>query len=338
MPYNPLVPNEANFVRGGTGDLVEMQDNFSDLAPLVSAYLISGTAPSADLQGFMLGSGTVGQFHIAVSGDRLRIDRISGGSVLQLVDFGQGAVDIRAFRAISGIDPTQTYHLVTRAYVDALTLDALATVDVTGAISGDLLRYDGTNWVDGRTQIAQLSDVALAGPVSGEALVYDGTQWVNQLVSGSGGGGSTTLSGLTDVFITSPVSGQALVFSGGSTWYNQTIVSDHGGLTGLGDDDHTQYSRADGTRPFTGTVSGIDPTLSGHLATKFYVDDTVATLSGLTISGAFNLPELLDVSDTATSSAVDGEVLTFSGGEWLNLAPTGGGGGGADILQVQIFS
>ena len=30
---------------------------------------------------------------------------------------------------------------------------------------------------------------------------------------------------------------------------------DHGGLTGLGDDDHTQYTLADGTRPFTGDQS-----------------------------------------------------------------------------------
>ena len=52
-------------------------------------------------------------------------------------------------------------------------------------------------------------------------------------------------------------------------------VTDHGALTGLSDDDHTQYSLADGTRAFTGTVSGITPTSSAHLATKGYVDNTV---------------------------------------------------------------
>jgi hypothetical protein len=53
-------------------------------------------------------------------------------------------------------------------------------------------------------------------------------------------------------------------------------VTDHGALGGLGDDDHSQYSRTDGTRPFSGTVSGVSPTSDAHLATKEYVDDTVA--------------------------------------------------------------
>lgn len=33
-------------------------------------------------------------------------------------------------------------------------------------------------------------------------------------------------------------------------------VTDHGSLTGLDDDDHTQYARVDGTRAFTATQSG----------------------------------------------------------------------------------
>ncbi len=49
-------------------------------------------------------------------------------------------------------------------------------------------------------------------------------------------------------------------------------TNDHGGLTGLGDDDHPQYILADGTRAFTGPVEGAEPTASGHLTTKNYVD------------------------------------------------------------------
>lgn len=47
---------------------------------------------------------------------------------------------------------------------------------------------------------------------------------------------------------------------------------DHGALTGKGDDDHTQYSKADGSRAFTGVVSGVTPTSGAHLATKAYTD------------------------------------------------------------------
>ena len=63
------------------------------------------------------------------------------------------------------------------------------------------------------------------------------------------------------------------------------IITDHGGLSGLSDDDHTIYSKADGTRAFTGTVSGVTPTSTAHLATKGYVDGAIVTdhggLSGL---------------------------------------------------------
>lgn len=53
---------------------------------------------------------------------------------------------------------------------------------------------------------------------------------------------------------------------------------DHGSIAGLGDDDHTQYSLADGSRAFTGTVSGVSPTSGAHLATKDYAD---SLLNGL---------------------------------------------------------
>jgi len=47
---------------------------------------------------------------------------------------------------------------------------------------------------------------------------------------------------------------------------------DHGALTGRGDDDHPLYTKADGTRAFSGVVAGIAPTEGTHLATKAYVD------------------------------------------------------------------
>jgi len=46
----------------------------------------------------------------------------------------------------------------------------------------------------------------------------------------------------------------------------------HGNLGGLGNDDHTQYSKADGTRDFSGAVKGIDGADPADLTTKNYVD------------------------------------------------------------------
>lgn len=62
---------------------------------------------------------------------------------------------------------------------------------------------------------------------------------------------------------------------------------DHGtSLAGLADDDHTQYSRADGTRAFTGVVAGVTPTLAAHLATKQYVDSSLPVGTGAIFFGA----------------------------------------------------
>lgn len=62
-------------------------------------------------------------------------------------------------------------------------------------------------------------------------------------------------------------------------------VTDHGALTGLTDDDHTQYTKADGTRAFTGKQSyATHPTFSAdtELVDKKYVDDSITAGWGYT--------------------------------------------------------
>lgn len=55
-----------------------------------------------------------------------------------------------------------------------------------------------------------------------------------------------------------------------------TTYSDHGALNGLTDDDHPQYVLVNGTRAFSGVVSGVTPTSSANLTTKGYVDTALA--------------------------------------------------------------
>ena len=66
------------------------------------------------------------------------------------------------------------------------------------------------------------------------------------------------------------------------------VVTDHGVLTGLADDDHTQYILATGTRDFSGKVKYTShPTFSAdtELVDKKYVDDKVATVVVVTDHG-----------------------------------------------------
>jgi len=74
----------------------------------------------------------------------------------------------------------------------------------------------------------------------------------------------TTLSGNINGDLESHVNDSTIHFTEASI--------DHGSIAGLSDDDHPHYSLADGTRAFTGTVSGVTPTEDAHLATKAYVD------------------------------------------------------------------
>jgi len=90
------------------------------------------------------------------------------------------------------------------------------------------------------------------------------------------------------------------------------IITDHGDLTGLLDDDHTQYILVDGSRGFTGTVSGIDPTESYHLTTRWYVDGEINTLSG-TVFAEFANYVTLATDQTITGDKIFAGDVTFSG-------------------------
>jgi len=97
---------------------------------------------------------------------------------------------------------------------------------------------------------------------------------------------------------------------------------DHGSLSGKGDDDHTIYILADGTRAFTGVVLGITPTLAAHLATKGYVD----TQEG----GVNEFIELTDTPGSYTGQAgkfvkvnATPDALIFAAIAWTDVSKTG---------------
>jgi len=70
---------------------------------------------------------------------------------------------------------------------------------------------------------------------------------------------------------------------------------DHGDLIGLDGDDHTHYTLVDGSRGFTSTVSGTYPIDDLDLATKSYIDDQLASISGLLtiVSGVYYIDHSL---------------------------------------------
>ena len=68
--------------------------------------------------------------------------------------------------------------------------------------------------------LSELNDVKITTPASGEVMKYDGTKWVNSTVTT----GATTLDALTDVTITSVATNDILTYTG-SQWENKPATA-----------------------------------------------------------------------------------------------------------------
>jgi hypothetical protein len=168
----------------------------------------------------------------------------------------------RAFTGVvGGIDPTAPTHLTTKDYVD--TLVASGITYLKPVLDKDLATPPG-------------------GPTAGDRYIVDAVAtgaWVGRETDIAEWNGATW-------DFTVPVSGNTVlvedesnlyVFDGVDWVQITTTTPDHGTLGGLLDDDHTQYSLADGTRDFTGVVVGVDPVADNQLTTKGAVDALIAT-------------------------------------------------------------
>ena len=113
------------------------------------------------------------------------------------------------------------------------------------------------------------------------------------------------------------------------------VVTDHGDLTGKGDDDHTQYTKADGTRAFTGVQAGITPVADADLATKGYTDsvaqgiewqDSVLDRDLSAPPGGPTTGDRYIVKPTGTGAwnTHDNEIAEWDGAAWQFTVPTVG--------------
>lgn len=119
---------------------------------------------------------------------------------------------------------------------------------------------------------------------------------------------------------------------------------DHGGLAGLGDDDHTIYTLADGTRAFTGIQSyNAHPsfTVDTQLVDKKYVDDVASTHEWqdsvidadlLTPPGAPTTGDryLINGVGAGAWAGQDNNIAEWNGTAWVYTTPTTGMRVGAD--------
>ena len=73
------------------------------------------------------------------------------------------------------------WHTHAHAWVSAIentSVDDLDDVSFTALATNDLLRYDGTNWVNG-ANLTHLGDVTISNPSNTQVLRYNGNNWEN---------------------------------------------------------------------------------------------------------------------------------------------------------------
>lgn len=75
------------------------------------------------------------------------------------------------------------------------TLDEIGDVVITDGTTGQVLTFDGTNWVNETptpppASLDDLTDVVISGPSNTQVLQYDGTNWVNAEIPGLNNMGS----------------------------------------------------------------------------------------------------------------------------------------------------
>lgn len=119
---------------------------------------------------------------------------------------------------------------------------------------------------------------------------------------------------------------------------------DHGSLSGLGDDDHTQYSLADGSRDYSAVVSyASHPSFSNdlELVDKKYVDDVASAhewQDSVITAGLLTPPVgpstgdryLIDGVGTGAWVGKDNQIAEWNGSAWIYTIPTTGMRVGAD--------
>lgn len=88
-------------------------------------------------------------------------------------------------------------------------LNDLNDVTLSTMTVGQVLRYDGSKWVNAKLS---LSDIQMPAASNGQVLKFNGTEWV----AGNDAGGVSRLSELQDVNISNPDNGAKLVYDAAS--------------------------------------------------------------------------------------------------------------------------
>lgn len=221
---------------------------------------------------------------------------IISGIIYNIAVDSIGAVDSVARNSINTLSANLNTSIDAR--IGTRSIDALADVVITSPVTNQVIRFNGTNWVNGTassvTDLDSLTNVTITSPVVGQALKWNGSAWVNDTDATSGGSGQTNLTftrTATTVTVESDTGLDAVLPAATASLAGVFPAADKSKLDGI----------ANGA-----TANATDAQLrdrSTHTGTQ--------ALSTLSQSGATN-----------------GQVPQWNGSQWVPATVSGGGGGG----------
>lgn len=253
---------------------------------------VANLADLADVAATVPTSGQVLKYNGTAWAPAADIDTNTNTTYTVSAETATGGVDIR----LTGSDTT----------ADAVKIAPGTNVTVTRTDASTITISSNTN-LDG------LTDVAITSPTNGQVLKYNGTSWINGAETGGGGGGS--LGVLSDVAITTPTTGQVLKYNGVS-WVNDTDATGGGsGLTGrasLAGTSASLANNASGNIDITGykTYALLKIQTSAAAWVRIYVSDATRTADAARLQGV----------DPTPGSGVIAEVIT-TGAETIIISP-----------------
>ena len=219
-----------------------------------------------------------------------------------------------------------------------VTLNALTDVSIVTPLANEVLKYDGSNWINavdssGITNLGALDDVIISSLTDGQALKYNGSYWVNATDSA----GPTNLYQLDDIFIDSALSGNPLVTGqvlkwNGTKWANAGDATGGGGGGGL---DSALTLQLISSSVNLNTLSGVAVTApSTNQVLKYNGSQWVNAADSV---GAGGSNALNDLTDVVISTPSTNQVLKYNGANWVNAADSVGGAG-AGLSSRGTFS
>jgi len=161
-------------------------------------------------------------------------------------------------------------------------LGDLRDVVLTTVAEGDILRYDGDDWVNSELSLNSLDAVTVTAPANNDIIKFNGTNWVNSGLS---------FSTLPGVNLNSPEVNQVLKFNG-TSWSNENEDSSF-------------------------LVTAIDD-LTDVVINELVTDQVLRYNGTNWVNDNESVSDLSDLETVVITSPIADQILKYDGANWVN--------------------